>query len=49
MQITVSSMLFALIASTTLIMLLRYILVNKRSYKSLRIDFLSVLFLITRT
>lgn len=47
MQITVSSMLFALIASTTLIMLLRYILVNKRSYKSLRIDFLSVLFLIT--
>lgn len=47
MKITVSSMLIALVASTLLIMLLGYTFANRRNYKNLRIDFLSILFLIT--
>ncbi|MEJ8738186.1 M56 family metallopeptidase [Erysipelotrichaceae bacterium HCN-30851] len=47
MTVTVSSMLIALIASTLLIALLSYIFATKRSYKNFRIDFLSILFLIT--
>lgn len=46
MNVTVSSMFFALLASSILIVILHYILVNKRSYKKLRIDFLSVIIFI---
>ena len=47
MNITISSMFVALLTSTILIILLSFIFANKNSYKFFRIDFLSILLLIT--
>lgn len=46
MSITITSMFIALMTSTFLILLLNYVLSNKRCYKKLRLDFLSILIFI---
>ena len=46
MNISITSIFIALITSTFLILLLNYILSNKKYYKKLRLDFLSILIFI---
>lgn len=47
MQITITSIFISLLTSSFLILLLAFVLTNKRNYKKLRLDFISILFFIT--